>query len=85
LDKPTILVFNKIDAYQEKINQLDPTDLEHHLPTLDEMKKTWLAKSGHPTVFISAAQKVNIDELKQVMYNEIKSMHLSIYPHKLLW
>ncbi len=85
LDKPTILVFNKIDAYQEKINRLDPTDLEHHLPSIDELKKTWLAKTGNPTVFISAAKKQNIDELKQVMYREIKSRHLAIYPHKLLW
>ncbi len=85
LDKPTILVFNKIDAYQEKINRLDPTDLEHHLPSIDELKKTWMAKTGNPTVFISAAKKQNIDELKKVMYREIKSRHLAIYPHKLLW
>lgn len=80
-DKPVITIFNKIDNYRwiEK----DPDDLtpkQKYNITLDELKQTWMAKAGTKTIFISAKTKENIDELKDVLYEEIKKLHIQIYP-----
>jgi GTP-binding protein HflX len=87
LDKPMILVFNKIDAY--KFVERDETDLvtpiirENY--TLEELRKSYMAKFNSPTVFISATEKDNIDDLKQVLYIEAKRMHMERYPYQTLW
>lgn len=87
LDKPMILVFNKIDAY--KYVERDETDLvtpiirENY--TLEELRKSYMAKFNSPTVFISATQKDNVEELKQVLYIEAKRMHMERYPYQTLW
>ncbi len=80
--KPMILIFNKIDNYHwiEK----EPDDLtpkEKCNISLEELKATWMAKSKHKTLFISATEKENIEELKEVLYEEIKKLHIQIYPY----
>lgn len=75
--KPTILVFNKIDAYQKQ--QLLETG---ESPSLEELKKTWMSKLNNTLcVFISAEKRINTDELKQVMYDEIKRIFAIRYPY----
>lgn len=81
-EKPIILIFNKIDNYHwiEK----EPDDLtpkEKCNISLEELKATWMAKSKHKTLFISATEKENIEELKEVLYEEIKKLHIQIYPY----
>lgn len=86
LDKPTIVVFNKIDAYtyikQDEDDLLPKTRANY---SLEDLKKMWMSKTDTPTVYISAAKKQNIDELKEVFYEIIKNMHLRIYPNQLLY
>ncbi len=86
-DKPTILVFNKIDNYKwvEK-EEDDLTEATKENCSLSELKKTWMAKTPYPTVFISAKKKENIDELRQLIYEEVKKLHVKIYPYNnFLW
>lgn len=86
-NKPTILVFNKIDNY--KWIEKDPFDLSQ--PTkenisLEELQNTWMSKSKYPTLFVSAKNKTNIDQFKQLVYNEVKRLHVKIYPYNnFLW
>ena len=81
-DKPMVMVFNKIDNYSwiEK----DPDDLTPKQKcniTLDELMQTWMAKTNRKTIFISAKNKDNTDVLRELMYEEIKKLHIQIYPH----
>ena len=79
-DKKTILVFNKIDAYQyveKEEDDLSPITKKNY--TLDDWKKTWMAKDK-PCIFISAAEKENYQEFRDMLYNEIKDMHALKYP-----
>jgi len=93
-DKPSMLVFNKIDAYHW--TPQDPDDLTE--PTrenisLDELKRTWMAKVNEkletgnekgtpvPPLFISAKQKENIDELREVLYKKVRELHVQKYPY----
>jgi len=81
-DKPTILLFNKIDAYN--YIQKDPLDLTPSTKenlSLDDLKKTWMATSHYPTLFMSAVQKINLEEFKKVLYEEVKKIHVKIYPY----
>lgn len=76
-DKPVLLVFNKIDAYQ-----YDPESEHGSKMTLDELKKTWMNKlPATKCVFISATDKDNVEELKEVMYAEIKRIFAIRYPY----
>ena len=82
-DKPKILVFNKIDAY--KFKEKDPYDLSPKTKenfSLEDLKQMWLAKSEEPTVFISAKNKINIDELRKVLYLEAKKIYYQRFPNK---
>lgn len=82
IDKPIIIVFNKIDNYTYiKKDEDDLTHKEKINFSLAELKQTWMAKNDYPTVFISAANKENIEELKTLMYNTIRSIHIKIYPY----
>lgn len=75
-DKPTILVFNKIDAYK------NPDSDEDERPTLEELKKTWMSKMNNKNcVFISAQDKDNIEELKEVLYEQVKEIFKIRYPY----
>ncbi|MEZ5198561.1 MAG: GTPase HflX [Bacteroidales bacterium] len=80
--KPTIILFNKIDAYtfvEKEPDDLSPSTRRNL--SLEDLKKTWMAKSNSPTLFISAIKKSNIDEFKKVLYDEVKSMHIKRYPY----
>ena len=77
VDKPMILVFNKIDSFSA--NQQLKGDEEK--VSLEEWEKTWMAKSGIPTIFISATEKENIDELRRMIYEEVKKIHITRFPY----
>ncbi|OFY49720.1 MAG: GTPase HflX [Bacteroidetes bacterium GWF2_41_31] len=79
-DKPIIMVFNKVDAYTVLKQESDDFD-ENHPLTLEELKQTWMAKENHPCIFISAKTKEQFDELKELLYNEIKVVHAIRYPY----
>jgi GTP-binding protein HflX len=82
-EKPVILVFNKIDAYHpiEK-EEDDPSPRTEENFTLDELKKSWMAKMNNTQcVFISAQDKENIEELKEVIYEKVKQIFKVRYPY----
>lgn len=80
-DKPVIMVFNKIDAFPHV--EIDPFDLTITNPplTLEELKNTWMAKANTPAVFISAKQKTNLSDLRSLLYDEVKKVHMVRYPY----
>ena len=81
-DKPQILVFNKIDAF--KYTPKDPDDLTpatRENISLDEFKKTWMAKMNNNCIFISAKEKINIHELKDMLYEKAKEIHTKRFPY----
>jgi len=81
-DKPSIIVFNKIDAYtwvEKDEDDLTPKTRENI--TLDELMQTWMAKLGEDCFFISAKEKTNIPELKQLMYKKVRELHVQKYPY----
>jgi len=82
-EKPTIVVFNKIDAYRyvpHEESDLTPKTQENY--TLEELKKQWMAKlNNQKVVFISAKDKTNFEELKAVVYEEVKSIFEVRYPY----
>lgn len=83
-DKPVIMVFNKIDAYQAA--PFDETDLitqrtEAHY-TLSEWKKTWMNRVGkNNALFISALNKENLEDFKKRVYNEVRNIHITRFPY----
>lgn len=80
--KPSIVVFNKIDVYsfiQKDEDDLTPSTKENL--TLDELKRTWMAKKNDSCVFISAVKETNITELKEVLYKKVKGIHRKRYPY----
>ncbi len=78
-DKPTIVLFNKIDAYKD---HAESDDLMDDRMTLPELKKSWMAKLNNTKcVFISATDKENLDEFKQVLYDEVKMIFQKRYPY----
>jgi GTP-binding protein HflX len=81
-DKPSMLVFNKIDAYtwtpQDEDDLTEPT---RENISLDELKKTWMAKMQGDCLFISARLKENIDELREVLYKKVRELHVQKYPY----
>jgi GTP-binding protein HflX len=82
-EKPTILVFNKIDAYQhEEKDPDDPSPKTKENYTLEELEKTWMSKLNNKgCVFISAQNKENVEELKEVIYEEVKRIFKIRYPY----
>ncbi len=81
-DKPTILVFNKIDAYtwsQKPADDLTPTTQEN--VSLDELKRTWMGKKGTDCIFISAKQKINIRAFRELLYKMVREIHVTRYPY----
>jgi len=86
-DKPCLMVFNKIDAYQhEEYDEfsLDEKSLRNY--TLDEMKSMWIAKEHTPCIFISAKEKIGIDKLRNDIYKMVSELHAGRYPfNNFLW
>ena len=80
-EKPTLLVFNKIDAYQwvEK-SEFDAMPVSKENYSLEDLKRTWMAKSNSPCVFLSATERVNIEDFKQSLYKMASDIHKARYP-----
>lgn len=80
--KPVILVFNKIDAFSYKPKELDDlTPATRENMSLEDFKRTWMAKMNNNCVFISAKEKTNIDQLKDMLYDEAKKIHVERFPY----
>lgn len=81
-DKPVIMVFNKIDAFTfEEKDEDDLTPMTRKNISLDQLKKSWMGKLGKACIFISAAEKQNVEEFRNLLYEEAKSMHQKRYPY----
>lgn len=82
-DKPVILVFNKIDAYHPlEIDPDDPNPPSKETYTLEDLKRTWMSKLNNTNcVFISATDKENIEDLKSILYEEVKRIFKIRYPY----
>lgn len=80
--KPMIMVFNKIDDFSyEKKDEDDLTPGSNKNVSLEEWKRTWMNKSKHPAVFISALTKENFPEMKKLIYDQIMTIHISRFPY----
>ena len=81
-DKPLMMVFNKIDNYswtEKEPDDLTPPTKENI--SLDELKKTWMAKLNDDCLFISAREKMNVDELRDTLYAKVRELHVQKYPY----
>ena len=82
VDKPTLLVFNKIDAYtfiEKEEDDLSPVTKENY--SLKELMNSWMAKINTPCIFISAKEKENYHEFRDIIYKHVKKMHAKRYPY----
>ena len=81
-DKPTVIVFNKMDAYrwtEKEADDLTPAGKEN--VSLDDLMNTWMSRVGDDCIFISARQKTNIEELKELLYKRVRELHVQKYPY----
>lgn len=81
-EKPMMIIFNKIDAYtyvEKAEDDLTPKTKENI--TLSELMNTWMAKLNENCLFISAKEKTNMDELKEVVYKKVRELHVQKYPY----
>lgn len=86
LDKPTIMVFNKIDAYrpadhESDLNTLDDEAIEAPVTTLEDFEKSWMSKNNSPAIFISATEKTNVEAFRKLLYDKIVKLHTERYPY----
>lgn len=82
VEKPVIMVFNKIDAFtytQKDADDLTPRKKENI--SLEEFMQSWMSKMHDNCIFISAKEKTNVNELKTLMYNKIKDIHIQRFPY----
>ena len=86
-EKPSMIVFNKVDAYTWKEKEEDDlTPVKKEEVSLDELKRTWMAKLQGGCLFISAREKTNIEEFREVIYKKVREMHVQKYPYNdFLW
>lgn len=82
-DKPLIMVFNKIDSYTHQTIENDDlvTQKSKNHYSLDDWKKTWMGKIQYPCVFISALNKEHIEDLKDIVFEEVKKIHITRFPY----
>ncbi len=81
-DKPTVMVFNKIDNFSYVPQQEDDlSDKTFENYSLEDWKRTWMAKTEHPTLFISATERENLEELRKAVYEEVKTIHTQRFPY----
>jgi GTP-binding protein HflX len=82
-EKPLIIVFNKIDAFSYTVRDADDlTPVQKDNYSLTDLKKTWMSSDKHHlTVFISAKTKENLEELRKLLYEEVKKLHVKRYPY----
>jgi GTP-binding protein HflX len=81
-DKPTIVVFNKIDQFRQV--EYDPNDIafeNNEILTLEQFRKTWMHKMNGDCIFISATDKTNIVDFKSLIYSKVRDLHAKIYPY----
>ena len=81
-EKPVILVFNKIDAFSytpKDADDLTPATRENL--SLDDLRETWMARMQDNCVFISARKGTNIDELRKIVYDKAREIHLTRFPY----
>lgn len=80
-DKPVYLIFNKIDAYTyEKKDEDDLTPATKKNLSLEDLKQSWIAKANTPCIFISAAERLNIEKLRSDLYGMVREIHQGRYP-----
>ena len=83
LDKPTLMVFNKIDAYIpmpfDKTDLMVPRTQAHY--SIDEWKATWMSKIGDQSLFVSAITKENLEEFRKRVYDEVRKIHIQRFPY----
>lgn len=82
-DKPTIIVFNKIDAYKHvEKDEDDLTPMTRENITLEELKKSWMAKiPDHDVIFISAIEKSNMEQFRDLLYERVREIHITRFPY----
>ena len=81
-DKPTIVIFNKIDNFTYIPKEEDDlTPIQRENLSLADLQKTWMARLGEDCIFISAKNKDNIDALRALLYDRIKAIHIKRYPY----
>ena len=81
-EKPLMIIFNKVDAYTWVEKDADDlTEATKENVSLPDLMKTWMAKLGGDCIFISARERTNIDELKQILYGRVKELHVQKYPY----
>lgn len=81
-EKPSMIIFNKIDAYtwtEKEPDDLTPPTKENI--TIDDLKRTWMTHGNEDCLFISAREKQNIDELRSVLYKKVRELHVQKYPY----
>lgn len=83
LDKPTITIFNKVDAYRTQMEKMAKEEHQDgYAPTsIEEFRNSWMGKNSSPAIFISATEKENLDELRQLLYKNVLDMHQQRYPY----
>lgn len=80
-EKPSILVFNKVDAFshiEKEADDLTPSTRAN--VSLEELKQTWMAR-GTPSIFISALEKTNFEEFRDTLYHEVMKIHVTRFPY----
>ena len=81
-EKPSVIVFNKIDNYTwEEKEEDDLTEPTKRNISLEQLKQTWMAKLNENCVFVSALNKENIDEFRQTIYQKVRELHVQKYPY----
>ena len=81
-DKPSMIVFNKIDAYTwDEKDEDDLTPVKKNEISLEDLKRTWMAKLNDSCLFISAKTKENVDEFREVVYKKVRELHVQKYPY----
>jgi len=83
INKPTLMVFNKIDAYApEPFDETDLTILRGKIHySIKEWRETWMSKLGKKSLFISAINKENLEDFRKVIYNEVRKIHTQRFPY----
>jgi len=82
VDKPVFMIFNKIDAFayiRKDADDLTPVSRENY--SLEDLRRTWMAKCDGCCTFVSAKYKENIDEIKNMLYRKVKEIHIQRYPY----
>lgn len=81
-ETPTYIVFNKIDQLELKDHKEDfEVNSDETIHTFQDLKESWMAKTNYKSIFISAKEKTNLQELRELLYNEVKKIHVKRYPY----